>query len=225
MSKKLPLCFTYKVSYLIMTKQTSLRLFFFFFFFTAAQSLCYITEVSFIVHTMLITSYVTQLCSKWETRHSNVIREKNLEVKSTFLRVFQKLPESFCSFIWWYLYRCKSPKQGYLNPITHDTKQNYQSTVGIFTGRHRWVCVSDVSCSSSLAKDNIFLTFPHWNNRKNSSRGRSELQCRTKAGLQYRHLITVQCCSVPKTWSLCFSPVAHVQQGISTSSLLNLCPN
>lgn len=49
--------------------------------FTAAQSLCYITEVSFIVHTMLIASYVTKLCSKSEMRHSDVSREKNLEIK------------------------------------------------------------------------------------------------------------------------------------------------
>lgn len=50
-----------------------------------------------------------------------------------------------------------SQTEGYLKPIRPDTKQNGYSTVGSFTVKHR---PSDVSWSSTRAKNNIFLTPP-----------------------------------------------------------------
>lgn len=80
-----------------------------------------------------------------------------------------------------------SQKQSYPNSGWHDTKANRQSTVGRFAERHQCVGLSDTSCSSSQAKNNIFLMFPLWNNRQ-VSRGSSKLQSsslvnRTRAGL------------------------------------------
>lgn len=90
------------------------------------------------------------------------------------------------------------------------------------------MCVSDVSWCSSPARNNIFLTFPHWNNRRISS---TPLRAAALQSGQWDkspveafihilfYLLSLCYIIIPKIQSPCLPLVACVQQGVSTSSI------